>query len=69
MLKRFSDRDKGSQNTRLYHLLHNFGLDSRFIDNAYGSFIREATIDYLLIDEKLKELRAESEVYLESALK
>jgi hypothetical protein len=69
VLKRFSDRDKGSQNTRLYHLLHNFGLDSRFIDNAYGSFIREATIDYLLIDEKLKELRAESEVYLESALK
>lgn len=68
VLKRFSDKDKGSQNTRLYHLLYNFGLDNRFIEDAESSFFRETEIDYLQIDEKLKELRAKSEEYLKLAL-
>lgn len=69
VLKRFSDKDKGSQNTRLYHLLHNFGLDNRLIDNVNERFIRESEIDYAPVDEKLNKLRTESELFLKSALK
>lgn len=69
VLKRFSDNDKGSQNTRLYHLLHNFGLDNRLIDNVYGEFFRNSEIDYTLIEKKLNELKTKSKLFLETALK
>lgn len=69
VLKRFSDNDKDSQNTRLYHLLHNFGLDNRLINNTHGDFFRKSEIEYTLIEKKLNKLKTKSILFLETALK
>ena len=69
VLKRFSDKDRESQNTRIYHLLHNFRLSNQFIDNVNSDFIRETEIDYSYLDQVLNKLRGEAELFLRKALK
>lgn len=58
--KRFSDNDRGSQNSRLYDLLSHYRLESRWFDdgNNYPS------IDYRPIQETLDADRQRSSSYL-----
>lgn len=63
-LRRFSDSDNASQNTRIYELLENMGLTGRFHDSKEW----QAPCDYAPVCAKLEKLRQTSLEELSKAL-
>ena len=61
-LKRFSDTAEASQNIRISDLLHRIGIET----DAEGNVTEQ--IDYQKIQDRLSELRKESNDYLDQAL-
>lgn len=64
---RYSDADKGSQNSRIYNLLDNYGLKSRLY-NKENPFLCLSKIDYSYVQKKLLEERRQSFGFLEFEL-
>ena len=62
-VKRFSDADPHSQNSRLYDLFSLFGIGDRFLENG-----EPGKIDYKAVNKRLKELRAESLSFLKKEI-
>lgn len=65
VLKRFSDVDKKSQNSRIFDLLTNYGLNNRLIE---GSLQEIQPIDYTLAQTKLNAERITCKEYLINAI-
>lgn len=61
--KRFSDKAKTSENSRIYNLLDMFNMQSRLNEDCYLN-----KIDYKSCNEKLEKLRYKSKEYLLTAL-
>ncbi|HOE93825.1 MAG TPA: polysaccharide pyruvyl transferase family protein [Candidatus Cryptobacteroides sp.] len=62
-VKRFSDADPLSQNSRLYDLFSLFGIGDRFLENG-----EPGKIDYKAVSNRLKELRTESLSFLKKEI-
>ena len=62
-VKRFSDSDPLSQNSRLYDLFSLFGIGDRFLENG-----EPGKIDYKAVSNRLKELRTESLSFLKKEI-
>ena len=62
-VKRFSDSDPLSQNSRLYDLFSLFGIGDRFLENG-----EPEKIDYKAARKRLKELRTESLSFLKKEI-
>jgi hypothetical protein len=62
-VKRFSDADPLSQNSRLYDLFSLFGIGDRFLENG-----EPEKIDYKAARKRLKELRTESLSFLKKEI-
>ncbi|MBO4446682.1 MAG: polysaccharide pyruvyl transferase family protein [Bacteroidales bacterium] len=58
-LKRFSDNDVKSQNSRLYNLMDMLGMQPRFVEDGFPQ-----AIDYAVVQAKLAALREDSVSYL-----
>lgn len=54
--KRYNSTDKGSANSRIYNLLESIGLDKRLVNN-YSDMQSISTIDYITVDEWVKQIR------------
>ena len=67
-LKRFKDDDKKSQNSRVYDLLNQLGLDKRLIEE--DSLVQEKydDIDYTIVRNTLNSFIQSSKNYLDRAL-
>lgn len=67
VLKRFSDRSKESQNSRLYEILTTLNLINRLILDE-RRFHRDSVIDYNIVYKTLNSKRKHSEKFLINAL-
>ena len=64
--KRFSDKNKKSQNSRVYNILKELGLLNRIYTPKNKELLKK--IDYSAIDEHLERLRSKSMKFLSNAL-
>lgn len=62
-VKRFSDADPLSQNSRLYDLFSLFGIGGRFLENG-----EPEKLDYKVVNIRLEELRAQSSAFLKKEI-
>lgn len=68
--KRFSDKDKNSQNSRIYNILNLLGLEGQLYFGSDKESIENAKkINYKAVNRLLTEKRNESIDYLKNALK
>ena len=65
-VKRFSDRNKLSQNSRLYSLLEKLELEDRLIDS--GMKLPGEILNYDIVHDKLSEWRKQSSEFILTAL-
>ena len=65
--KRFSDKDRMSTNTRVVGLLNRLGLSGRMIEN-YETLLLDK-IDYIDVNDKIKDFRNFSLDFLNNSLK
>ena len=63
-VKRFSDSDPASQNSRLYDLCKLFSIDNRFLEDGMPG-----AIDYTAVSARLEDLRAQSISFLKELLR
>lgn len=64
---RFSDKDKKSQNTRIYNFLGLVGLENRLYDGVHDGIVHDQ-INWDNVYGKLTELREQGQEYLKKAL-
>lgn len=65
ILKRFKDENPKSENSKIYNLLSEFGLEDRLIESDFNIM---KNIDYDSLGDKLSELRKKSYVFLNNAI-
>lgn len=66
IFKRFSDKDSAGTNTRLYSLLGLLNLENRIYEKGVLTLEK---IDYTMVNRLLKELRIQSNQYLDTVFK
>ncbi len=68
--KRFSDKKKTSQNSRIYNILSLLGLESQlYCDNVIASIQNARNINYETVNKLLEEKREQSIDFLRKAIK
>lgn len=65
ILKRFKDENPKSENSKIYNLLSEFGLEDRLIESDFNIM---KNIDYDSLGDKLSELRKKSYVFINNAI-